>query len=151
VLDLLYFLTQPPVHVSRGEGRPYALRSAVGEACADLILGEFVTGSHHIDFEREVRDRLRTTICTHFTACAMVVPMLPTTTCACEVLDDGNCKIGKHVRDASPRLDFRSSSATSSTRYTMKNGKQVRTTTRAGRRDDAERDNDDDMDVDKEE
>jgi len=33
----------------------------------------------------------------------------------------------------------------------MKNGKQVRATTRADRRDAAERDNDDDMDVDKEE
>jgi len=33
----------------------------------------------------------------------------------------------------------------------MKNGKQVRATTRADRRDGVERDNDDDMDVDKEE
>ena len=33
----------------------------------------------------------------------------------------------------------------------MKNGKQVRTTTKADRRNDVERDNDDDMDVDKEE
>lgn len=33
----------------------------------------------------------------------------------------------------------------------MKNGKQVRMTTRVDRRDDAERDHDDDMDVDKEE
>ena len=33
----------------------------------------------------------------------------------------------------------------------MKNGKQVRATARADRRDGAERDNDDDMDVDKEE
>lgn len=42
---------------------------------------------------------------------------------------------------------------TSSTGYTqaMKKGKQVRTTTRAERRNDAEKDIDDDVDVDKEE
>lgn len=33
----------------------------------------------------------------------------------------------------------------------MKNGKQARTATRADRRNDTERDNDDDVDVDKEE
>lgn len=33
----------------------------------------------------------------------------------------------------------------------MKNGKQVRTTAKADRRNDTERDNDDDMDIDKEE
>ena len=33
----------------------------------------------------------------------------------------------------------------------MKNGKQARTTAKADRRNDTERDNDDDMDIDKEE